>query len=125
MPSYLDGLPAYNYELPCGHHFRSFTRSHADDRDGAHWFWCRVCRKYAALWEAEARAAETPPLHPSGGRMSDNQLVVRITAAIVKDRIAAAYRVYWDGVSVRELAARLKVSKRQVEAVALDLGIYQ
>jgi hypothetical protein len=124
--SYLDGLPAYVYELPCGHSFRSLTRSVADDPgDGMHWFWCQQCRTYAALRPSEVMQAETPPLHPSGMRMSDNQLTVRINAAIVKDRVAAHYRVFWDSLSVREVAERLKANRDHVSAVALDLGVYR
>ena len=125
MRSYLDGLPAYAYELPCGHKFRSFNRSVADDRDGMHWFWCRTCRVYSALRPSEAVSAETPPLHPSGQRMSDTQLTIRITAAIIKDRIAAAYRIHWNTVSIKDLARNLNVSQRHVQAVALDLGVYE
>lgn len=124
MTSYLDGLPAYRYLMPCGHSFRSLSRSVADDRDGMHWFWCRQCDKYTAMTNSEARDFETPPLHPSGMRMSDNQLTVRINAAIVKDRIAAYYRTCWDSVSVRDVARIFQCNRSAVEAVALDLGVY-
>jgi hypothetical protein len=124
--SYLDGLPAYSYELPCGHDFRSLTRCMPEEPgDGMVWFWCRQCGTYSALRPSEALDAETPPLHPSGMRMSDKQLGVRIDAATVKDRIARVYRSLWDGVTVRELAKHLGVSERQVKAVALDLGVYE
>jgi hypothetical protein len=105
--------------------YRLHTRAAVTTRDGMHWFWCRQCRTYAALRPSEAVALETPPMHPSGMRMSDGQLAVRIDAAIVKDRIAAYYRSHWDGVSVRELSERLSVSERHVKAVALDLGVYE
>lgn len=124
MTSYLDGLPAYSYEMPCGHSFRTFARSVADERDGFHWFWCRQCRSYAALTEKDARTYETPPLHPSGMRMSDNQLAVRINAAVQKDRVAQYYRVYWGAESLDKVSAKLGIARNLVKAVALDMGVY-
>jgi len=76
------------------------------------------------MWEKDARQYETPPTHPSGMKMSDAQLAVRTDAAILKDRIAAAYRLYWDSVSLDWMAAHLGVARNQVKAVALDLNVY-
>ena len=123
--SYLDGLPAYLYALPCGHSFRSLSRSVADDETGLHWFYCRECGDFVMLSDTECREAETPPLHPSGMRMSDNQLAVRINAAIIKDRIAACYRVFWSTLSQDAVAEMLNVKRDYVKAVALDLGVYE
>lgn len=123
--SYLDGLPAYRYELPCGHWFRSLTRSEPDDESGCHSFYCRPCATFVAIPDHLISHAYYPPTHPSGMVMSDNQLVVRINAAIIKDRVAALYRTFWNTISVREAADMLGVSRRHVEAVAIDLGVYE
>lgn len=123
--SYLDGLPAYVYTLRCGHTFRTLCRSVPDEETGVHWFYCAGCRSFVFLSEAEIFESETPPVHPSGMRMSDNQLTVRINAAVIKDRVAALYRVFWDAVGIREAAEMLDVSERHVKAVALDLGVYE
>jgi hypothetical protein len=121
--SYLDRLPVYAYELPCGHSFASLTPSLPDDRDGRHWFWCRVCDEYSGT--PDRLLVELPPRHPSGIRMSDNQLVVRINAALEKDRVRAHYLSYWDALSIRGVSALLGVQRDAVAAVASDLGVYR
>jgi hypothetical protein len=120
--SYLDRLPTYSYELPCGHHFRSLTRSMPDDDDNRHWFYCKLCSEIWGI--APCDLAELPPLHPSGMRMSDNQLVVRINAAIGKDRVRDYYLNNWDAVSIRDVSAATGVQRSAVEAVATELGVY-
>jgi hypothetical protein len=120
--SYLDSLPSYVYELPCDHDFPSFTRSIPDEDDGMHWFWCVPCKKYRAV--LPDHLVERQPCHPSGMRMSDNQLVVRINAAIQKDRVKAYYLTHWDSVGIRDVSKRLGVQRSAVEAVAADLGVY-
>lgn len=122
--SYLDEVPKYVYELPCGHECHSQTPSVADDEDGQHWFCCR--RHDEPVWMGVEPSAlvELPPRHAAGMRMSDNQLCVRHDAATEKERVREYYRAHWNAVSVRDVVRALKVSQRHVEAVSADLGVY-
>lgn len=119
--SYLDRLPTYTYGMPCGHDFHSLSRSEPDD-EKRHWFYCSPCQQIWGVVDIDL--VEQPPRHPAGMRMSDNQLVVRINAAIHKDRVKAYYLTHWDSVSIREVSATLGVQRSAVEAVATDLGVY-
>lgn len=122
--SYLDGVPTYVYELPCGHEFRSRTESHADDGDGLHWFYCERCRGFSCVSPANLTGGR--PLYASGKkRIGDYQLSVLTDSGIQKDRIAAYYRNVWDSMSVREVAEALDVQREHVECVSIDLGVYE
>lgn len=123
--SYLDAVPAYVYTLPCGHDFRSLTRSAPGD-DGRHWFYCRTCREYAGIPNVLMAGVELRPLKPSG-RLSygEGEIAKQVDAAITCDRIAAHYRAVWDAQTEAEVATTLGVSRRLVWRVALDLGVYE
>lgn len=121
--SYQDKLPAYSYELPCGHPFRSMSRSAPSD-DGRHWFWCRHCHSYTALDDGHIGLYESPPRHPSGKRMSDAELARNIDLAIKRDRIAAYYRLHWANARILDVAKALGVSEKLVRPVAAALGVY-
>lgn len=123
--SYLDALPRYVYELPCGagHDFRSLTRSEPADEDGRHWFYCRLCKHFVGV--KPAALVERLPRFDSGRVAADSQLAVRIDGAIAKDRVRRLYLAVWSDLTVRQIADALGVNRRYAEAVSLDLGVYE
>lgn len=124
---YYERLPAYVYELPCGHTFRSLTRSEAvtgepdepdagDTEDGAHWFFCGPCKGFQVV-EPGDLIEHAPTKFPG------NQAKV-VDQGIRLDRIRAHYLRYWDSVGARDVAEAFSCSHSTVMRVASDLGVY-
>lgn len=118
---YYERLPKYTYDMECGHVFASTVPSEADDC-GLHWFYCRSCKTYEAVLHEEL--GEGRPLASTGRRLGHGEYARRVDAAIHADRTSDYYRRVWDGASVEEVARWLGVSKRTVQKVAADLGVY-
>lgn len=123
--SYIDDIPMYVYELPCGHRCESSTRSEADDEDGQHWFCCR--RHDEPVWMGvEPRLlVEYKPLKPSGRLYyGDGELAKQYDAGIACDRVREYYRAYWDAGTLDEVSEALGVARNIVKRVAVQLGVY-
>ncbi len=120
--SYLDGVPKYTYDLPCGHAFFSRTVSEPDD-DDLHWFYCRSCNQYSAVPSDDLVGGR--PMYASGRRLGHHQLSVLNDAAILRDRVAAYYRTVWNSQSLDEVSRTLGIGRIQVARVAVDLGVYE
>lgn len=131
---YYESLPTYVYELPCGHEFRSLTRSVAvsgslagepeteDTMFAAHWFYCRPCRSFEVI--EPRNLVERRPR----GRIraqGDGQLARKIDGAIQADRVAAYYHTVWHAQTETEVSIATGVERDIVKRVALDLGVYE
>jgi hypothetical protein len=120
---YLERVSPYVYELPCGHDFRSFTRSLADDEEGRHHFYCVPCRFPFSI--APLDLIECRPRSPRGALLGDGEVARRVDSAIKADRVAAYYRLVWDDMTQDDVSAATGVSVSTVERVAADLGVYR
>lgn len=124
---YYERLPAYVYELPCGHTFRSLTRSEAttgeldedevgDSENGAHWFFCGPCKGFQVVEPGEL-VEHAPTKFPGNqGKVVDQ--------AVRLDRIRAHYLDVWDSETLDQVAERFHVGKQTAFKVASDLGVY-
>lgn len=124
--SYVDDVPKYVYELPCGHRCESSTRSDPDDLDGLHWFCCR--RHVEPVWAGISPddLSEYRPLKPSGRmRFGDGELAKQYDAGIACDRVREYYRAYWNTGTLDEVSEALGVARNLVKRVALQLGVYE
>jgi hypothetical protein len=123
---YLDRVPAYTYDLPCGpdHRFRSFTPSQPHS-DGRHWFYCRRCPEFVAIRARDL--AEYRPQAPGERKRSfgEGELARQMDKAIQRDRVLPVLRRTWGAVTVATLAEQYGVPERLVRGVAEDLGIYR
>lgn len=104
---YVEKLPTYGYEMPCGWKFRTHVKSVS--LQGCHWFPCRRCTLTHCIREAELRFMA--PLRLSS-----------MDEAIIKDRILKDLRAAWCDVTASELAERYGVSVRLVEYVSTGIG---
>lgn len=106
---FVERVPTYGYELPCGQTFRTHVKSVADTESGCHWFPCRRCQ------EAHCIKDETLRFMAPGK-------IGSLDEAIVKDRIVSDFRAGWCDVTIEELAERHGVSVRLVEYISGALG---
>lgn len=120
---YYERVSPYVYQLPCGHDFRSLTRSMADDEDNMHHFYCLACELAHAVKTADL--IESRPRSPRGALLGDGEVARRVDSAIKADRVVACYRNVWDDLTQAEVSALTGVSEATVWKVALSLGVYR
>lgn len=143
MASYLSGVPMYEYEMACGHIFRSHTPSVPildeapelstmreriradikDERMGDHYLYCTTCGDVRVILPEVLREAK--PRREGGKRcLSDTEVSEAYDMAILKDRVASRLRSAWDAVPAEQVAEEVGVSVRTVKRVGADLGVY-
>lgn len=118
---YYERVNPYVYTLPCGHEFRSLTRS--EPYRGRHHFYCLSCEESIAVKPADV--IESRPRSVRGALLGDGEVARRVDSAIKADRVAAYYRHVWDSETQDEVSAATGVSDATVWKVAADLGVYR
>lgn len=108
-------VPAYRYDLPCGH--RVFYRTPVEVNE---YGYCRQCKDY---WQRDHTVEEHAP-RGKKLRLSDRQLAERIDDAILKNRIAdiLIWRDGWSS-SAEEVAQIVGCNRKTVLMVMSDLGL--